>query len=433
VSAAALAVLAACRHLVGIGDSPPTSIVDASSESSAPACGVAYAGEACEACLESSCCDVAQECSGVAECAAMESCLGGCSGDPACRATCLVDHHLLSSQAVVPLDSCMVASCSSQCGLVCGGAGEVATPDTAAGCQNCFLGQDCSRTQRCLGSLDCASYAWCLATAATPDVFNACPALLDGGDPDSSAFASVARTTCAEFCAFDANWSCVGRVELPPAATTTLTIHLTLTDGGTQQLSGPGILAKVCGATDETCVSPVATGITGPDGTVDLVQTVDAGAVLVTEGYIELSGGSGGGILPEVFFWSYPLVGPVANLFATTITPTGADDIYRGVGLTRDPALAGVFVVGYDCRQITASGLTYTLSTPGDFPAYYADGAVFASGLLSTDSSGGAVFLDVPPGNATVTATIAGSTTSIGHSSFFFRAGALTEVWALPK
>src|SRR5271170_6303119 len=94
-AAALLAIVAACRQLVGIGDAPPTHVADASAESpdaragAGSACGVAYAGAQCETCVETSCCTQATACANDPACSSLEACFGMCNGDPTCRAKCI--------------------------------------------------------------------------------------------------------------------------------------------------------------------------------------------------------------------------------------------------------------------------------------------------------------------------------------------------------
>ncbi|HEX8793409.1 MAG TPA: hypothetical protein VF765_20845, partial [Polyangiaceae bacterium] len=308
----------ACRQLVGIGDEPPSptpsAAKEAGADASGPRCGVTYEGKTCEACLESDCCMQANACAGSAACNQLETCLGSCSGQASCRAACLQDHRAGPGGELPAFDSCMVAHCSGPCGLACGGAAEIATPDAAAACQDCFVNKACAATSSCLGDPSCADYAWCLLAAPTPDTFGSCTEFLDGGLDGSSSVIGLAAAYCGPECALTSNWSCVGRVEWPPGATQDLTIVLQLIDGATLQPSG-GVTAKICAGGDEACAGPLATGVTDANtGTVELTQHPEAGSV-VPNGYIDLSGN---GIVPEVFFWSFPLSEHRVTLSAVT-------------------------------------------------------------------------------------------------------------------
>ena len=127
---ATVAVAVACRQLVGIGDAPPMgAAVDATAADSGapeagsdgPACGIAYAPEACGSCLVSSCCPQATACAESAACSKLEGCLGACAGDTACRATCVSANRFGPDVFETQLASCLAKSCAQPCGISCGG------------------------------------------------------------------------------------------------------------------------------------------------------------------------------------------------------------------------------------------------------------------------------------------------------------------------
>jgi hypothetical protein len=321
----------------------------------------------------------------------------------------------------------MVRSCASPCGLVCGGVAEAANPDAAAACQACYLGQGCTAVGACLSDPACASYGFCAVEALTPNESFYCSQLLDDGGVDASVFTNLTLNVCAPTCEFNANWSCAGRVTWPSGASGGLTIQMMLLDALSQEAI-PGVTAKVCASDDSMCDHPSATEVSAMDGTVTLVQQVDAGPVF-TNGYIDLSGG---GIVPEVFFWSFPLSLSPATLHPTVITPADVAEVTQGLDVTQDASSGIVYAVGFDCLQIGGSGLTYAI--PGAAQVFYQQNGVFLPGLTTTDSSGAAAFLNVPAGvPLTLTASVGDSGVAIGHFPFFVRHGGLAEVFALPQ
>jgi hypothetical protein len=436
---ATLAVVVACRQLVGIGDDPPMgpgTTVDSGAAEAGPdgpdeaGIGVTYTGVACQACLESNCRAQAAACAESQPCSAFEQCVGLCAGAPACRAKCVQTVRVGTDDATPVFESCVARSCEAPCGLVCAGVAEVATPDGALLCQDCYQSQGCSATVTCLSNPACAAFAFCLAEALTPNESFNCSELLEDGGVDASAFESLAENNCASSCEFTSNWSCVDHVIWPPGTSGDLTILLTLFD----VLNGPappGITAKVCGDSDFPCDHPSATAVTGPDGTVSLTQHVDAGPVF-TNGYVDLSGGDDGGILPEAFFWSFPLSTSPATFAVAVGTPADVAKAALLLGVTQDPSNGIVFVSGFDCLQLHGSGLTYAI--PGAPQPFYESGGIPLAGLTSTDGTGAGAFVNVPAGVLLpLTASLANDGGAIGTFPLFVREGGFTQVLVLPQ
>jgi hypothetical protein len=194
----------------------------------------------------------------------------------------------------------------------------------------------------------------------------------------------------------------------------------------------PGVTAMVCDNSDVSCSHPSATGVTDSDGTVSLVQQVDAGPVYVN-GYIDLSGGGGVGIVPELLFWSFPLGQSPASLSATTVTPFELAAFLAAVTVTQDVGNGYVYAVGFDCLQFRGMGLTFAITPAGSSQILYQQGSTFSPGLSATDDTGGALFVNAPAGGSVLTATVAAAGGPIGQFPLFVRDGGVTEVWALPQ
>jgi hypothetical protein len=299
-----------------------------------------------------------------------------------CRSRCLEKHRVGNDQATPAFESCLVRECAASCKLVCGGAGELATPDGAEACQSCFVGQGCSTVEACMSDPACAKEVFCVIETLTPTELSRCSLEVDAGR-DSGLSASalmIVSETCAAACDDYTNYSCVGHVTWPAAASGDLTILLTLLDGPTLTPSGAGITAKVCHSSDLECAHPTAKGITLADGTVKLVQHREAGPV-VTEGYIDLSGGS---IVPTIFFWSYPLSQSRASLNVLTATQVETNTIVQSLEVSQEASNGYVLVVGRDCLQAPAAELTYAVTPVGSSKVFYFNGLSFSPGLSAT-------------------------------------------------
>jgi hypothetical protein len=390
-----------------------------------------YAGMACEACLESSCGDAATACAASQPCADLEECLGPCEGGPECRALCWQQHRVGADTATPAFEACMVAKCSSPCGLVCGGVGEVAGPDAAVACQSCFFKESCSVVEGCLPVAACNAYFTCLMEARTPNESLACQPP-DGGalfSGDGNGPASL-NGLCVPDCKLASNWSCVGNVAWPSFGGSEFTIILHLYDVG-KSMNVSGVTAKVCNLTDGPgpCMSPSATNVTGMDGIVSLTQHADAG-MFTDNAYIDLSGG---GIVPEVFFWSFPLTLSPAMFTLPVTTPTEEGTVARSVGVMQDPSKGAVVAYGFDCLQVNGEGMTFTLA-PTDAGAFYQAGNTPSTVNTATDYSGGAFFANVPPNMfLTLTASVGASGPIGAGAQLFVRDGGLAEVWVLPS
>jgi hypothetical protein len=437
-----VAAAGACRQLVGITDQPPADLVDSgiprpdAGVEAGPACGLGYTPASCETCLDSHCCGELRGCSGVAECKGFETCAGACKGDPSCRAQCFQSYRPETDPKIAALESCLVTSCASECEIECGGAAELATPDAAATCQQCFTGQACQSAAACLGNGGCATDVFCFLSSSTPDTQATCMAPIDAGlDGAPAAFQVAAMNQCLEACGFDSNWSCLGRVEWPPPVKGGMTLQFSLYNVVMPQLPLPGVTAKLCEVQDTSCSHPGTTALSDSLGNVTLTVP-DGGVGNFYVGYIDLSGG---GIAPELFFWSFPISQNVAQLGSIlTATPDQitavASSVYDGGW---DAAASGVVtVVGLDCYLLGGAGLTFSIMPPAVPPtAFYVgvNGDNFQPGLTETTSAGIGAFVNVPPGPVVVTASLPPPMGAIGQFTAFVRPGTVSLVVALPS
>ncbi len=105
-------------------------------------------------------------------------------------------------------------------------------------------------------------------------------------------------------------------------------------------------------------------------------------------------------------------------------------------GFNADLSLGVVSVVAYDCEFYGASGvqleLTSESSDGGAMQPHYQNNGQLDPTATSTDTSGVALFVDVPAGRATVTATPKGLASPSSVVTLNVRAGAITGVFAPP-
>jgi hypothetical protein len=415
VALALLALVAACRQLVGIGDAPPTALADAATAAEAtaaeagPRCGIAYEGTQCEACLETSCCDYATACSGDTSCSLLEGCYSSCQGDVTCRAGCTYGRLIGPNPYEETFAACLVKSCAAPCGLECGGAAEIFGVDAAAGCQECMTAQPCSVLAACASDPSCQTRVWCNISTPRPDRSQACFAAIDGGaDAYAAGVDSFLSAGCSSECQGE-QWYCLkdlGNPQFVPS--TTMTYRLG------DALSGD----PVAGASVTVCGQSL---LLDCDASADAPTTDDAGTAMVPlpgagpTGYLSVSGQ---GLYPQLTFWGFPLSEPTYSYSGSIFSRTGVTSLASAtaaqVGVNIDTVGHAFIEVGViDCRGNGARGVTLSLDPPdsGAQLIYINTGVPTLSG--PTDGTGEAVFVNVPAGVFTVTAT----PVALGHAS----------------
>ena len=430
-----LVVAAACRQLVGISDEPPMALVDAGppkveASGEPEAASIVYAGASCEACLEHSCGPQATACAGGSACSGLEGCLGQCDGgDPTCRARCVDQHRIGPDPLEIQLAACLAAHCEQPCGIVCGGFAEDFGPDAAAGCQTCVLDNACSTFRTCGTDPECQALAACVLTNQFGDRRAACQAPFDAGR-DAYASAVIAAQACQNACALGSQWYCVGSPPMFSGTGKPTPLFLTLYDQLSKSTPIADASVVVCSPEDPTCSQILFSGTTGADGGVTV--TIPAGGLNTgATGYIRITGN---GLVPELFFWGFPLSEPslteavptVSKLLESVVASSAA-----GLGVPVDTSSHAIVALGaVDCQITTAPGVQFSIS-PSDRDAgthvFYFSQSSLSPTADSTDSTGAALIVNVPPGPITVTArptALGGRASSVVQG--FARPGAVT-------
>ena len=408
---ATLAVVVACRQLVGIGDAPPMgALVDsgpAEEGSDAGGCGIAYAGASCEACLESNCCPEATACAGHTACNGLEVCLGACDGgDPACRAQCVAGHRLGPDPFETQLAACLARSCAAPCGIPCGPFAQLAGVDAAPGCETCVENSVCNASLACAGQPGCQAILWCTETTYDLDREQAClDGYRDAGIDAALAFRSSLLTSCLGDCALGSQWYCVGHLAPPQESSQDTAVTLTLYDIFTNKpLVGAEV--DVCSRTDSTCTPVITSATSDVDGKATVTVPSNVGG-LGASGYLKIS--EPNLLVPELIFWGFPLSEPtLADTIGTFTTAEATPSALTSVlGVPVDLTSHALVVVSpLDCQNVAATGVTFSVSSPdpGTQVLY-----VTSTGGFSTDAgtspAGLALIVNVPVGSVTVTAT----------------------------
>jgi hypothetical protein len=419
-----LVALAACADLLAIGG--PVTVADAG-PSSAIACGLSTDSASCQACVEAHCCAEATACAASDGCLAHESCVIPCGTDYACRAACL-NANPPSTPGVAAVDRCLVSSCSSECGIECGTTGFQTQPDAAPECVQCLVAKTCTASQACGASLECTQILDCQTACTTPDCEQACSIGEDAGAALVRNLSSAFASSCITECQYGEHWGCLGNVSFPlaPSPTIALTVGVTITPTNAQ---AQGVSVKACTAIDPDCASPVATETTDASGLATLV--IPAGGEGFA-GHIEVSGD---GLTPELYFFDYYLTEPTSSLTIDMFTSASFASYVGIANVTLDPTRGTILVAAFDCALETSANVVFSATgTDAQSQLLYVSGDLPSNTATTTDTTGTALLVNVPPGPVTVTAkslTAAGQVSSTTRVAA--RAGCATYVGMYPN
>ncbi len=447
--AALLALAAACRQIVGIGDEPPTNLTDAGTVKAdagadaggetggeaGPACGIAYAPTSCEVCLESNCCRPAKACAGGTACSALEVCLGACAGDVTCRATCVEEHRVGADPLEIALGACLAGACAKPCGISCGGFAQGFGPDAAASCESCITQNDCSLGTACGTDPACLSIAWCRLTNPWGDRYQACRAsFLDAGHDAWTALDRGLLSACGTDCAMHRQWDCVGSSSMATLATSSSLVG-SLVDGLDQSKPTADAAVTACSVLDPSCTSALSSGTTDADGSVTLALPAPVTGTSVT-GYFSITGSD---LLPELYFWGFPLSEPTFAFTVPTMSTADRDAVTSLIasldGGSFDLSSHALIAINVtDCTGMTAEGVQIAVS-PSDpeTRVFYFSGSGISATADSTDPTGSAIVVNVPAGTVTLTVTPKDLGKPSSVSQLFTRAGTITSLAQPPN
>lgn len=320
-----------------------------------------------------------------------------CAGDPACRASCVTAHLIGANPPEEAFGACLASSCSDSCGLTCGGMAQF-LDDAATSCQSCMVDKGlCDAGTSCTTDPDCQAIAWCTIANAHLDRAQACESMLDAGWDAAFAIRTGALTSCSTECAIGNQWWCLGRIPTQPQLNSTTQIRVGLTDLVTQE-AGVGVSVAACAPFEPPCTAS-STGVSDDAGvaTVSFQTSNTLGAT----GYLYVSDG---GVAPELLFWGFPLSEPSVRLTASVLAQTELSGFLLLLG-SIDSSRGVVSVLAQDCDGYASPGMRFSISpSDGETRLYYVHGSSFGQ-TGPTDRSGIALFVNVPVGNVTVTAT----------------------------
>jgi len=191
-----------------------------------------------------------------------------------------------------------------------------------------------------------------------------------------------------------------------------------------------GVTVKVCSREDEACATPADTQITNPGGIAAF--TVPTPPPVGFDGYFELTGGNPQAIWPLLWYESNPIEasGSEAPL-ALTPALLGALEKLGGAELDPSRGLVGARIIG--CNRLQGAGFTLEVSgADAQSKIGYFVSNVPDKTATSTDSSGLAYALNLPPGKVTLVTRDPRSGVRLGKLDVWIRAGFMTETFFYP-
>jgi hypothetical protein len=455
--AMAIAGFLACRQTIGI-DQYFSAPADAGPDAGATACGLPFGTSTCAACAQAHCCAQSTTCAAESTfCAPYEGCLGNCSGDPACRSKCTIDHLVPADNAapVSALSACLASGCETECGLTCGGfAGYFSMPDAAAGCATCLNRNACSNERACGSSVECDAFWRCYLACQTPDCQFACMPAHDAGAERFKPLYHDFAGTCATSCGYGSYWACLGRFSDWPSARSTTVTETWLVYDVTSTAGVPAADVQVC----TSCPCSGANS-----AVLAHAQTDDAGYFSAT--YTNTGSPSGAGAAPctqvvapgYVTYYAYagfPFTEPTVSMRDSLLPgsawglpifkPADLQARAASVGGALDPTLGVVIARTWDCLSSPANGVDVTISgataDSGAWPYFDAglDAGLTAQTLSAGNLSASAAFFNIQPsgplggGSGTMTAALPGRSGHVAQDSVAVQPNAISGVHMPP-
>jgi len=353
--------------------------------------------------------------------------------DPTKRAQCGVDKGLGNDGVTPAFEACLASSCHAECGLTCGGLAAVFPPATAPACETCIgQGIECAAMTQCATSPQCQTAVRCQFSTHTPDVQEQCPPIVPdaGGAPLGTANVSPIASSCSNDCSWGADWSCVGRVGWPKAELGPIEFDIGVYDLASQAPINQAAV-RLCATPDKACSPPLASGFSGDAGTLVLVRPP---VTTATFHYLDITSPA---YVETLVFDVFPISEPRITTNVGSLMPLAITSTADGLMVNLDPNLGILYVDAFDCRFGNANGVQLTLIGGGPTTqVFYTQDGQLSPTATATDSSGEAIFVNVPvlPDTFTVNVMLPPALDGglAGSMGAFARDGGLSVVYAVP-
>jgi hypothetical protein len=229
-----------------------------------------------------------------------------------------------------------------------------------------------------------------------------------------------------------ADWSCVGNVAAPAAASPSIAFDFGLVDPSNNKPVA-GATVKTCARTDTTCGAPLETATTDEVGRAKFAALPTGTSGF--DGFFEVQFGSE---IPNLNFQP-PIVASIADYTRQYWGNSQWQVIFQAGGFKPDQQTLGT--VGFqvhDCKGYLPGGITAELDVKDakivrGFIVYENGiGTVSTTATATSALVGLGGFFNVPPGPVTLTLKVEATGQVVSVSKVFARAGAYTAVVAAP-
>jgi hypothetical protein len=215
-------------------------------------------------------------------------------------------------------------------------------------------------------------------------------------------------------------WACLGRVELPAPKGDTVPFVLEVRDTATRAAIA-GVRGRTCGRLDPTCAKGSGELTSNEQGVLAFTVLDDF------DGFIELVGD---GYVSTIYYPQLSFVrrGGGSGPYVTLSAPQTLEALATSNGgASLDPSLGTALLYVVDCEGRAAAGVRFTADPAGSATPYYLVNRVPSTRATVTDAAiAGGGFINLPPGNVSVTAVLEVTGETIATTSVNVRAGQLT-------
>lgn len=223
------------------------------------------------------------------------------------------------------------------------------------------------------------------------------------------------------------DWSCLGNVTLDPPTSPTIAYNISYEDFITgDPLTGRNLVAKACARGDQACTTPLDEQMADENATINLTLPTGTNGF---DGYIEVTGDGVGWLN----FFHRPLIED-EEYSEGIVTESGLITLATLLSTTPDDADGDLLFAVADCgpgdpigAQVSATG------TDADTILAYLVGEIPRKDVDVTDQSGFGGYVNVPPGDVTITATVAETSEQIASADVFVKAGFTSFVFLPPS
>lgn len=240
-----------------------------------------------------------------------------------------------------------------------------------------------------------------------------------------------AGSICVDsWCTPEPKWSCLDARPSVTSVSDRLAITLRVQDILTQQPM-VGVQVQLCRRADVNCDAPPAAPAMSDQRGIARFEIPSEDPVQGFTGFARFARDD---IMPGLYFFNPPLEGAsdVPPIQLLRLAVVGALTQQVGASLNFERGL--VLLSAFDCRDEPAAGITLTTDDPSELSElfYSVDGLPQAT-ATSTDNSGYAGLINVPPGKLAITGRLKLNRRVVGTVNLIVRPGSITYSRIVPR